>query len=618
MTTGSPSPSGNRLAAAWFGLALSALGLSALFALALVVARTPFLAQGASFFRTALVLHVDLAVWVWFLAMAAGIWSLQAGAAGWFRWTLLILAALGTLAMLASPLGDGAIPILTNYLPIIDHPFFATGLIVFVLAAAATGLALLPSLRNQAQRRERLAPALAVAALLVSVAVLLIDITAPSAADGGPAGIDSLLWGTGHAVQFVHVLLMMGAWHALAGELAAHPGWSGRAFPWLLAVAFLPVLGAPAVALLHPAGTVEHRAYFTELMRWGSWPGAAILGLALVARLMETRQQRALSLDEKALALSIFLFGAGCLAGTAIHGESLAVPAHYHGTVGAVTLAYLAWLRRMSLASGTITEWPPLAGRLPLHYGFGIAILVAGLSAAGAMGIPRKAPHADIAADSGAYFLAMGAAGIGGFIALTAVAIYVMAVFRAAAGFRPERPTAKRDRRLAAIVLTLALVLGGGWLIQTVRQDTDRFSARRHAAEKIRADIDRRFEQGVIMLHAKQYDHALTAFHRVLQLAPEMPEAYVNTGFALIGLKRYKEARDFFESATLLRRSQVNAYYGLAVALEGMGDIPGALGAMQSFIHLTKADDPFRRKAEAAVWEWRQALEGQPHPAPPR
>jgi tetratricopeptide (TPR) repeat protein len=90
-----------------------------------------------------------------------------------------------------------------------------------------------------------------------------------------------------------------------------------------------------------------------------------------------------------------------------------------------------------------------------------------------------------------------------------------------------------------------------------------------------------------------------------------MPEAYVNSGFALLGMKRLKEARDFFESATLLRRNQVNAYYGLAVVLEDMGDLEGALGAMRTFVHLAQADDPFRRKAESAIWEWQETLAGR-------
>ena len=99
---------------------------------------------------------------------------------------------------------------------------------------------------------------------------------------------------------------------------------------------------------MYPAGTPEFREHFTELMRWGSWPGAAVLGLVLVTGLMRIRRERRLTSEESGLALSLFLFGVGCLLGASIRGESLAVPAHYHGTVGAVTLAYLLWLRRLA------------------------------------------------------------------------------------------------------------------------------------------------------------------------------------------------------------------------------------------------------------------------------
>ncbi len=110
------------------------------------------------------------------------------------------------------------------------------------------------------------------------------------------------------------------------------------------------------------------------------------------------------------------------------------------------------------------------------------------------------------------------------------------------------------------------------------------------------------------MLHAREHEHALTAFHRVVELAPDMPEAHVNMGYALLGLRRFEAARGFFESATALRSRQVNAYYGLAVALEGMGDLPGAVGAMRTYVHLTAKDDPYLRKAHAALWEWESGL----------
>jgi len=125
-----------------------------------------------------------------------------------------------------------------------------------------------------------------------------------------------------------------------------------------------------------------------------------------------------------------------------------------------------------------------------------------------------------------------------------------------------------------------------------------------HAAQARAAEVRARFDQGALMLHAKQYEHAAAALHRVLELAPGMPEAHVNMGYAMLGLQRYAAARDFFESATSLRPRQANAYYGLAIALEALDDLPAALGAMRAYIHLTPSDDAFVRKARSALWEW--------------
>jgi len=125
----------------------------------------------------------------------------------------------------------------------------------------------------------------------------------------------------------------------------------------------------------------------------------------------------------------------------------------------------------------------------------------------------------------------------------------------------------------------------------------------------------------VAMLHARRYDYAITALHRVLELAPRMPEAYVNMGFALLGKGEHRAARDFFQAAIDLRPYQHNAYWGLAVALEGLGDLEGAMGAMRTFIHLAPSDprtEAFVRKARAALWEWDSRLRRGPLPAAER
>ncbi|OYU81706.1 MAG: hypothetical protein CFE45_27790, partial [Burkholderiales bacterium PBB5] len=124
------------------------------------------------------------------------------------------------------------------------------------------------------------------------------------------------------------------------------------------------------------------------------------------------------------------------------------------------------------------------------------------------------------------------------------------------------------------------------------------------------AELRRRFDQAVLLLHGRQYEPAVRALHQVLLLSPRLPEAHVNMGYALLGLKRVPEARDFFDSAPHLKPDQANAYFGLALAWEASGDLAMATGAMRSYLHLARDEQPEHlRRARAALWEWEQARE---------
>ena len=172
-----------------------------------------------------------------------------------------------------------------------------------------------------------------------------------------------------------------------------------------------------------------------------------------------------------------------------------------------------------------------------------------------------------------------------------------------------------RDGRLRvfAAVLVAAVLLGG--VVQLMPERS------RHVAIDVSAvatdtkqgaeaaydvEVHERFQQAAAMLHTRQYVYALDALERVLDLSPNLPEAHVNAGFALLGVERPARAARFFERAIDLRPGQVNAYYGLAVALEELGDIDGALGAMRVFIHLSDSGTRHVARARAAVWEWSQ------------
>jgi len=196
----------------------------------------------------------------------------------------------------------------------------------------------------------------------------------------------------------------------------------------------------------------------------------------------------------------------------------------------------------------------------------------------------------------------------------------------------------RKDVRLVALASVVLAVVAVGLIIELAGSGPrawqgatntalppvpmpDRIVREQHEAAKIR------FQQGVLMLHSKQYEHALVAFHEVLAIDPNSPDAYVNAGFALLGLQRQREAADFFRGAIDLKSNQLNAYFGLALALEAQGDLEGAVGAMRTYAHLAPPDDPFQRKSWAALWEWESRLKAQrgaaggadvaPAPVPP-
>lgn len=160
----------------------------------------------------------------------------------------------------------------------------------------------------------------------------------------------------------------------------------------------------------------------------------------------------------------------------------------------------------------------------------------------------------------------------------------------------------RRDHRLAGLLVTVAAVLLGGWWLDRPA------SPPAPAVVSSDAALRQHFDQAVRLLHAGRHAEAVTVLHQVLALAPRLPEAHVNMGFALLGLARAEAARDFFDTATTLAPGQANAYYGLAMAWEALGDLPMATGAMRSYLHLARAERPEHlARARAALWTWEQA-----------
>lgn len=659
-------PATRRLTAGWLLLALAALACSTLCAVLLIVARTPLLAAlGASgdLFRRALVLHVGLAVLVWFLACACALWTLASGRGdGAARWSALGLAGAGVAAMLATLLAGLGQPVLANYVPVLDHPLFLAGLLLFVAGVALCGACALGPLLG----RLRAAPPWRLAATLslVPAAAALAVLAAALWQHGGgpsPADVELLAWGPGHLLQFVHLLLLMGAWSVLGEQVLGQPVLPRPLLAGLLLLACAPLLAVPAIHAVNPHGGAALRHAYTLLMATASWPAPLLLALRLLQLGWRARRTAWAAPGAPALLLSVLLFVLGCTLGALIRADSTMVPAHYHGTVGAVTLAYMALGVQLLPAFGA-QPGAALRRRQPLLYGGGLLLLALGLAWSGALGVPRKTMHVDVLVQYPAYGMAMGLAGLGGLLALAGAALFVLRVAGsllaarrqgagvAAARFAPAVPAPQhapargaprdsqaepappkawpaprwRDARPAAFGLTLASTAGLALLLSywpapqgvalpppAAPAAADAAAAApagdhasTHAATATAQEVARRFGAAAALLNERQYEAAASELHRVLALAPQLPEAHVNMGFALVGAGRPAMAHDFFEVALKLNVNQHNAYFGLALALEGEHDIEGALGAMRSYVHLSQPGDAYLPQAQAAIARW--------------
>jgi len=613
-----------RLAAGWLLLALTALALSTLCAVLLVSARAPLpgpLAASGELFSRALVLHVTFAVVVWFLSCASAIWVMAAGGgAGTWRWTALGLSGAGLAAMVLPLFSSAAQPVLANYVPVLEHPIFLAGLVLFIAGIVSCGIATMPDAirRLKDGKPWRLGAVLSMGVTAVAFAALVASLVQTGLPSGHP-GFEAVAWAPGHLLQFVHVLLMMSVWTVLGEDVLGTEVAPRAWLRGLLVLAALPVLAGPVIYFVHPVGSLEFHRAFTLLMAWGCWPAAAILGVIVLRRMAGAGRQVWRTALGPALLLSVVLFLLGCVLGALIRGESTMIPAHYHGTVGSVTLAYMALGYRLLRGYGAGSETGER--RQTVMYGSGLAILALALAWSGWIGVPRKTLHADVVMEYPAYFAAMGLAGIGGLLAIAGAVLFLVNVVRRLRGAKLEAPRpAGRDVRAAAMLLTTLLTLATGLLIAWWPNEIGTVTTPAaiavtnpvaHVQQKRKEEVAREFNEGVRLLAAKDYQAAASALHRVLELAPKMPEAHVNMGFAMIGLKNYAFARDFFEAAISLRTEQMNAYYGLAVALEGIGDLEGALGAMRTYVHRIDPNDPFARKANAAIWEWETAIAKQ-------
>jgi len=165
----------------------------------------------------------------------------------------------------------------------------------------------------------------------------------------------------------------------------------------------------------------------------------------------------------------------------------------------------------------------------------------------------------------------------------------------------------RSDMRVPVVAFTVLAIALIGLLLAGRSPTGDNPSDKLPAGGKIAPEVHADFTLGVAALQLGDPAAAVAALTRFSRRAPHVPEAHVNLGYAYIELDRPNQAEESFLLAVKLNPEQGNAYYGLGLVHETMGNLEQARSAMRTFIQLSNPSDPHVRKARSALWEWEQA-----------
>ena len=426
-----------RLTIAWLLLGLVALVVGGLFTILIVLSRTPFFQEivpWVDFFRTALVVHVNLTVLVWFLAFSGVFWSYTNShrclACGW---TALLLCCLGTLIIVISPFTGESHPLMNNYVPVLQNTVFFSGLGIFgagflllVLRSCLTAF----DNNNQSSGESSLRFGLfvAVVASLFALAALLLSYLGIDPTFEGLAYYDRLFWGSGHIIQFSHTQLMLVAWLWLATLSGAKLRLSARVVLLLFILGLQPVLAAPVIYLAFEVSSGHHLFWFIQLMKYGGAIAAVPIGAAVALAILEKwRPSPGFEVERNALLFSMLLFAAGGGIGFMISGSTVTVPAHYHGSIVGITIAFMGisyhLLQQLgySRVSGRMARWQPGI------YGVGQLMHIIGLAWSGGYNVARKSTDAERGIEQVA---GMGLMGLGGLISIVGGILFLLLMYR--------------------------------------------------------------------------------------------------------------------------------------------------------------------------------------------
>jgi cytochrome c oxidase subunit I len=438
----------------WLMLALAALTLSGIYSIIIVVARTPHLTSLLPFndiFHTSLIVHVDLLVVGWFLSAACLFWQWIAPndkenlcSCPYSTQLAQGLFGAGMLIVVIAPFFGSPEPFMNNYIPMLDSRLFGCGILMLL---GATSLAAIGHIGAYIRSRTwvKMQTSLDVlrfgsfaSALIFITAMVSLAISYHLLQGEGITGevyYDTLFWVGGHVLQFTHTELMLISWIILCSAIKLSiPYLSPNATAMLLRIGVLALFFVPYALYTYAIYSFEMKDFFTKHMIHLGGVAPMILAPLIAWGWLRSRKQEAQSPHpayRSALCMSVILFGVGGIFGMLIDGPNVRIPAHYHGSIIGISIAYMGmcYVLLPKLGFADVSSWRKVFWQ-PIIYGCGQLMHISGLFFSGGYEVLRKTPGEVPGGETGAKIF-MGIMGAGGLFAIIGGVIFIIIMIQA-------------------------------------------------------------------------------------------------------------------------------------------------------------------------------------------